>query len=70
MNSIKKCNRTRNGNFAQPLPTSPRVGFSRPAKVMRQGWGKILDPHHRAGMGLHFLDPPNSILTPPRVSKG
>ena len=34
-----------------PLPASPRAGFPHPAKVMGQGWGEILDPHHGAGQG-------------------
>ena len=41
----------RDGNFAPPLPASPRAGFAHPAKVMEQGWGEILDPYHGAGQG-------------------
>ena len=42
---------SRDGNFAPPLPASPRVGFSHPVKVVRLGWGEIVDPHHGAGRG-------------------
>ena len=49
----------RDGNFAPPrpapldppFPASSRADFSRPAKVMGRGWGKILDPHHGTGRG-------------------
>ena len=34
-----------------PLPTSPRVSFPYPAKVVGQGWGKILAPHYGTGWG-------------------
>ena len=46
----------RDGNFSPirltcPSTTSPRMGFSHPAKVMGRGWGNILAPHHGDGWG-------------------
>ena len=51
----KQEKQNRDGNFASPLNllllASLRSGFLCPAKVMGQGWGKILVPHHGAGRG-------------------
>ena len=43
-------------------------GFFRPTKMVGREWGKILAPHHEAGMVLDFLDPPYPVLL--RVTKG
>ena len=61
---------TRDGNFASPLPASPRAGLPRPAKVVGRGWGEILDPHHGAGRGWVYTFYPRPAPSPPRINKG
>ena len=50
------------------LPASPHAGFPYLAKVVGQGWGKILAPapRDRAGMNLDFLDPSRPVALRPR----
>ena len=52
-----------------PLPATSRVGFSRPAMLVGQGWGKNLDPHHRVGWGgngFRLFRPASPLPPPPR----
>ena len=54
--------------LSPPLPALPRVGFPRPAMLVGQGWGKNLDPHHRAGWGgngFRLFRPTSPAPTPP-----
>ena len=61
---------SRDSNFVPPLPASPRMGFPRPTKVVRQGRGEILAPLHGARWdGFKLLDPSCPSPFSPRVDK-